>query len=77
VGRLALDLVNSLLSFAELTPKSATLAVTLFNLAFKANKQANATLDFSSYLKNTMKYLEAKQEPLAKELFKKITSLEK
>jgi hypothetical protein len=63
-ARLALDLFNYLLSFAELNTKSATLAVNLFSLAKQNSDQA--------YLANSIQYLKTKEGNLARELLKKL-----
>jgi hypothetical protein len=54
-----------LLAFAQLNPKSATFAITLFNIAKKQ-------LDNSPYLKNSLAYLKSKDSPLAQELHKRL-----
>jgi len=63
-SKLALDLFNYTLAFAELNAKSATLAVNLFSLAKKEGEAA--------YLNQSLSYLKGKESNLARELLKKL-----
>jgi len=63
-SKIALDIFNVTLAFAELTTKSATLAVKLFEIA----KQGADGV----YLSNSLNYVKTKEGNLAKELLKKL-----
>eukprot|EP01113_Clastostelium_recurvatum_P024252 TRINITY_DN2894_c0_g1_i4.p1 TRINITY_DN2894_c0_g1~~TRINITY_DN2894_c0_g1_i4.p1 ORF type:complete len:702 (-),score=262.98 TRINITY_DN2894_c0_g1_i4:42-1856(-) len=68
LARVALDLFNLTVSGAELTPKSATLAVNLFTLAKKNGADA-------AYLRSSITYVEGLKGKLPPELAKKLRTL--
>jgi len=62
--RAALDCFNFTLAFAELNAKSATLALSFWNLGKKEG---------SSYQKNSLQYLRSMEGNIAAQLYKKIS----
>jgi len=68
-AKLSLDLANYVLAFAEITAKSASLIYQLISVARKSQIQ-----DLQPYLSNTLKYIQLKENGIAKELYKKLSS---
>jgi len=67
LSKLALDLFNYIVSFAELTAKSATLAFQLYGLASKGG-------DNQKYIQSSLQYLKTREGNLARELHKKLAN---
>eukprot|EP01117_Protostelium_nocturnum_P011747 TRINITY_DN4283_c0_g1_i5.p1 TRINITY_DN4283_c0_g1~~TRINITY_DN4283_c0_g1_i5.p1 ORF type:complete len:665 (+),score=249.48 TRINITY_DN4283_c0_g1_i5:119-2113(+) len=71
LGKIAIDLFNYLLSFAQLTPKAANLAVKLFNIAKNWPLNNSST---KKYIQNSLDQLSFNPQPLSQELYKKLSS---
>mmetsp|Transcript_29295 Transcript_29295/g.41243 ORF Transcript_29295/g.41243 Transcript_29295/m.41243 type:complete len:982 (+) Transcript_29295:64-3009(+) len=65
-SKLTLDVFNHLVSFSQLNPKSATLAVNLWAVVKKNMDMKNP------YLVQSLNYVKSKEGPLAAELYKKL-----
>jgi len=71
IARVALDLFNVTLGFAELNAKSATLLVNLFTTA----KKLLSNSPDAPYLKNTLSTVETHPSKLAQDLYRKLKTL--